>query len=238
MARRPLLALCLAWGVACSAAPFAPPRTLAPVRTPAPPTSPLAVAQEPAAPEAQVGAALAAAGGPSPTRGPTSEPLACGLFNPMPGGFTAGYPADTGLDLAGMKLPVHAIGAGRVDYAEAGHSLWTGRGDTDLAVRIELDQPLPLEDGRVVTHVWYAHLSELAFEQAEGVSDRRRVEAGELLGVSGKANGMWHLHLGLLLGGDTSQRWGSFLLEDEVREVLCGLGKKARLPALSRADRG
>ncbi len=172
-----------------------------------------------------------------PPSGPISEPLSCGLFNPMPGGFAAGYPADTGLDLAGMKSPVFAIASGAVDYAEAGHSLWTGRGDTDLAVRIELDEPIELSDGRVVTHLWYAHLFELAFEQPQGAPQRRRVAAGEYLGLSGKANGMWHLHLGLLLG-DTSQRWGTFLLEDEVRSVLCGLGKESKLPALAKKGQG
>ncbi|NUP05603.1 MAG: hypothetical protein HOW73_06035 [Polyangiaceae bacterium] len=167
--------------------------------------------------------------------GPSSDALSCGLHNPMPGGFAAGYAADTGLDLAGMKTPVFALASGNVDYAESGHSLWTGRGDTDLAVRIELDEPIVLADGRKVTHAWYAHLYELAFEQEEGVVKRRRVAAGEYLGLSGRANGMWHLHLGLLLDGDTTQRWGSFLLEDEVRSVLCGLKTKTRLPALSRS---
>jgi hypothetical protein len=167
--------------------------------------------------------------------GPASEPLACGLHNPMPGGYAAGYAADTGLDLAGMKSPVFAIASGAVDYAEAGHSLWTGRGDTDLAVRIELDEPIELEDGRRVTHVWYAHLYELAFEQKGGAKKRRRVAAGQYLGLSGRANGMWHLHLGLLLDGETTQAWGTFLLEDEVRGVLCGMRKKSRLPASTKA---
>lgn len=167
---------------------------------------------------------------PAQETGVSSEAMSCGLWNPMPDGFAAGYAADTGLDLAGMKLPVFAIAAGKVDYAEGGHSLWSGRGDTDLAVRIELDEPISLGDGRSVTHVWYAHLVELAFEQEEGAQTRLSVKAGQQLGISGRANGMWHLHLGLLLDGDTSQRWGSFLLEDEVRTVLCGLRPRTRLP--------
>lgn len=162
--------------------------------------------------------------------GVSSEAMSCGLFNPMPDGFAAGYAADTGLDLAGMKVPVFAIAAGKVDYAEGGHSLWSGRGDTDLAVRIELDEPIAISGNRTVTHVWYAHLSGLAFEQKEGAEMRLSVKAGQQLGVSGRANGMWHLHLGLLLDGDTSQHWGTFLLEDEVREVLCGLRPRTRLP--------
>jgi hypothetical protein len=41
---------------------------------------------------------------------------------------------------------------------------------------------------------------------------------------------MHHLHLGLLEDGDTSQSWGTYLREDEVREVLCGLRARSRLP--------
>jgi murein DD-endopeptidase MepM/ murein hydrolase activator NlpD len=152
----------------------------------------------------------------------------------MPGAFTAGYAADTGLDLAGIKMPVFAVASGRVVYAEAGHSLWSSPRDTDLAVLIELDEPLAFGD-RSITHVWYAHLSELAFEQPSDATSRRRVHGGERLGTSGVANGAWHLHLGLLLDGVTTQRWGSFLLEDEIRQVLCGLRARQRLPTGARA---
>jgi len=172
----------------------------------------------------------------NPSAEPPSDPLSCGIHNPMPGGLAAGYAADTGLDLVGPPSPVYALAAGAVDYAERGHSLWSGPRDTDLAVRIALDEPIALADGRKVTHVWYAHLSELAFEQPSGAAKRRHVRAGERLGVSGRARGVNHLHLGLLLDGDTSQTWGTFLLEDEVRQVLCGLRSKHRLPKITRAD--
>jgi murein DD-endopeptidase MepM/ murein hydrolase activator NlpD len=132
-----------------------------------------------------------------------------------------------------MALPVFAIADGVVEYAEAGHTLWTGPGDTDLAIRIRLDQPIAFKD-RKITHAWYAHMNELAFEQAQSSKERRRVKAGEYLGTNGKANGMWHLHLGLLLDGDTSQGFGTFLLEDEVRAVLCGMRAKQRLPLLPK----
>lgn len=154
-------------------------------------------------------------------RGPT-------LFNPMPGGVLAGYRADTGLDLAGMPSPVHALTAGRVLYAEDGHTRWNGRRDTPLAVLLELDVPL-LFDGRRVTHAWYAHLS--AVERVVRPGEPVRVEAGEKLGTSGRANGSYHLHLGLLLDGETRQTWGSYLLEDDVRRALGGLRHLSRLPA-------
>ncbi|MBL9023289.1 MAG: hypothetical protein JNL21_13905 [Myxococcales bacterium] len=173
---------------------------------------------------------------PEPDPSSLAPKLACGLHNPMPGAFTAGYAADTGLDLAGIKMPVFAVASGRVVYAEAGHSLWSSPRDTDLAVLVELDEPLAFGD-RSITHVWYAHLSELAFEQPSAAPSRRRVRGGERLGTSGVANGAWHLHLGLLLDGVTTQRWGSFLLEDEIRQVLCGLRARQRLPTGAIAPR-
>ncbi len=184
--------------------------------------------------EASTYAAAPAPPPPKPENASTAEPslsedLGCGLHSPMPGAYTAGYAADTGLDLAGIRLPVHAIAAGTVVYAEAGHSLWASPRDTDLAVLVELDQPLQHGERRI-THAWYAHLSALEFEQAPDAEVRRRVVAGERLGVSGVANGAWHLHLGLLLDGDTSQRGGAFLLEDGVRAALCGLRPRQRLP--------
>jgi murein DD-endopeptidase MepM/ murein hydrolase activator NlpD len=144
----------------------------------------------------------------------------------MPGGFMAGYRGDTGLDIAGNRLPVYAIAAGTLDYAEPGHTVWTGPRDTPNCVRIELDAPI-LWKGRRITHVYYAHLSELALHQPEGSPTRLRVQAGERLGVSGVANGSPHLHLGFLLDGEVEQTWGTYLLEDEIREVLGGYRRGA-----------
>ena len=141
----------------------------------------------------------------------------------------AGYRADTGLDLAGSPRPVYAIASGTLDYSEPGHTLWSGPRDTNNTIRIELDEPIPFGD-RKITHVWYAHLSELERVQPEGAPVRARVEGGERIGVSGTARGSPHLHLGMLLDGDVSQRWGTFLLEDDVRAVLGGYRKGHRLP--------
>ncbi|MBW2453388.1 MAG: hypothetical protein JRI68_02705 [Deltaproteobacteria bacterium] len=160
---------------------------------------------------------------------PRSPPLPNGLHNPMPGGVMAGYRGDTGLDLAGNRQPVYAIAAGTLDYSEPGHTLWTGPGDTDHTVRLRLDEPIAYR-GRHITHAWYAHLSELRYRQPEGADEPIHVAAGEQLGISGVANGSPHLHLGLLLDDVVSQRWGSYLLEDQIREVLGGYGHRKRLP--------
>jgi murein DD-endopeptidase MepM/ murein hydrolase activator NlpD len=153
------------------------------------------------------------------------------LRSPMPGGQMAGYYGDTGLDIAGRYQPVYAIAAGTLDYAERGHTVWRGPRDTDYCVRIELDEPIPYR-GRRITHLYYAHLSAVAFAQAEGATPRRHVEAGERLGVSGIANGVPHLHLGLILDGRVDQEYYADVLREwEVRAILGGYRKGARLPS-------
>lgn len=152
------------------------------------------------------------------------------LHSPMPGGQMAGYYGDTGLDIAGRYQPVYAIAAGTLDYAERGHTVWRGPRDTDYCVRIELDQPIEYR-GKRITHLYYAHLSAVAIPQAEGALPRRHVEAGERLGVSGIANGVPHLHLGLILDGRVDQEYYADVLREwEVRAVLGGYRKDARLP--------
>ena len=160
----------------------------------------------------------------------TAPRLASGLFSPMPGGHLAGYAADTGLDIAGFRLPVFALAAGTLDYAEEGHTRWNGRGDSRLALRLALDEPIAVPGAsRRVTHVWYAHLTSVEIAQAEGALPRAHVEGGQVLGVSGFANGAPHLHLGMLLDGDVSQDAGTFLGEDEIRVVLGRLSARGRL---------
>lgn len=165
---------------------------------------------------------------PEPPR-PRSALLPGGFYNPMPGGVFAGYQADTGLDVAGSPRPVYALAAGTLDYSEPGHTLWTGPSDTANCVRFELDAPIAWK-GKRITHVYYAHLSALETLQREGEAPRRHVEGGELLGKSGVARHSPHLHIGLLLDGDVSQRyWGTFLLADEVRQVMGGYRNGDRL---------
>ncbi len=149
--------------------------------------------------------------------------------DPMPGGVLGGYAGDTGLDIGGTKLPVFAIAAGTVDYAEWGHTRWTGPKDTAFCVRVTLDEPVAYR-GHKITHVYYAHLSAVEAAQAEGAPQHRHVAAGERLGTSGIANGSWHLHLGLLLDGQVEQDdWTYILREDEVRAVLGGYKNGQRL---------
>jgi murein DD-endopeptidase MepM/ murein hydrolase activator NlpD len=148
----------------------------------------------------------------------------------MPGGQMSGYYGDTGLDISGRYQPVYAIADGQLDYAERGHTVWRGPRDTDFCVRLELDEPIVYR-GKRITHVYYAHLSAVAIPQAEGDLPRRRVEAGEQLGVSGIANGVPHLHLGLIIDGRVDQNYYADVLREwEVRAVLGGYAKGARLP--------
>ena len=161
---------------------------------------------------------------------PTSLKLRSGLHSPMPGGQMAGYHGDTGLDISGRFRPVYALAAGTLDYAERGHTVWRGPRDTDYCVRIELDTPLVYR-GQRVTHLYYAHLSAVEAVQPENAPVRRHVAAGERLGVSGIANGVFHLHLGLVLEGRVDQEYYSDVLREwQVREVLGNYKQNERLP--------
>jgi murein DD-endopeptidase MepM/ murein hydrolase activator NlpD len=163
--------------------------------------------------------------------GPRSPPLRDHrLHSPMPGGYVGGWYGDTGLDIAGNHLPVYAIAAGTLDYAERGHTLWMTPPDTPLSVRLALDEPLPFK-AHHVTHVYYTHMSRLEFEQVEGSQVRRHVEAGELIGVSGIGNHVAHLHLGLLLDGLVEQdSWEGILREDDIRKLFGGYRNGELLP--------
>jgi murein DD-endopeptidase MepM/ murein hydrolase activator NlpD len=160
-----------------------------------------------------------------------SSPLRNGsLRSPLPGGILAGYDGDTGLDIGGTSLPVHAIAAGTLDYSERGHTRWVGRSDTAFSVRLALDVPIAL-GGRRVTHVYYTHMASLVHAKAEGSAGVVRVAAGERLGVSGRANGVPHLHLGLLCDGHVDQAsWEHIAREHEIRRLLGGYKNGERLP--------
>ncbi len=147
----------------------------------------------------------------------------------MPGGVLGGWNGDTGLDVSADHRPVHALAAGTLDYSERGHTPWTRGKDTPNSVRLKLDAPLAW-NGRRVTHVYYTHLSSLATVQHEGDAERKHVEAGELLGVSGIGNGVPHLHIGLLLDDDVEQdSWSTILVEGDIRKVFGGYKNGERI---------
>ncbi|MFI5299348.1 MAG: hypothetical protein ACHREM_14735 [Polyangiales bacterium] len=161
---------------------------------------------------------------------PSPSLRAAALRSPIPGAVFAGYVGDTGLDLASPPRTVHALADASVDYAESGHTRWVGPHDTPLCVRLTLDSPIVWRGRHHITHVYYAHLSKLAFEQREGATPKRHVRAGEPLGTSGVANGLPHLHLGLLLDGEVEQDdWTFILREADVREALGGYRNGERL---------
>jgi hypothetical protein len=153
-------------------------------------------------------------------------------MSPLPGGVLSGYAGDTGLDIAANHARVFAIAAGTLDYAERGHTRWVHGRDTPNSVRLALDAPMAFRKRRI-THVYYTHLSALAFAKAEGDTRNIHVEAGESLGVSGIGNGMPHLHIGLLLDGRVEQdSWEFILREQDIREVFGGYRNGERLAPL------
>jgi murein DD-endopeptidase MepM/ murein hydrolase activator NlpD len=164
---------------------------------------------------------------------PPSPPLKnTTLRSPMPGGTMAGYQGDTGLDIAGRYLPVYAIASGVLEYSERGHTLWTGPNDTAMSIRVRLDAPIPFGTHRI-THAYYTHLSALVTEQPESSTVKKHVASGERIGTSGIANGVPHLHLGLLLDGHVEQdSWEFILREDAIRRVLGGYRPGELLPRI------
>lgn len=128
---------------------------------------------------------------------------------------------DTGVDISARFKPVYAMAAGTLDYSENGHTLWKYGHDTPNSVRVALDVPLEYK-GHRVTHLYYTHLSALENTKHEGdLGTVIHVEAGELIGVSGVANGVPHLHLGLLLDNRVEQdTWDSLLLPPDVQKLM------------------
>jgi murein DD-endopeptidase MepM/ murein hydrolase activator NlpD len=150
----------------------------------------------------------------------------------MPGGYVGGWYGDTGLDIAGNRLPVYAIAAGTLDYSERGHTPWMDPPDTPYSVRLALDEPIPWKETHRVTHVYYTHMSKLEVDQSESAPVHRHVEAGEQIGVSGVGNHVAHLHLGLLLDGQVEQdSWEWILRDDAIRRLFGGYKNGELLPA-------
>lgn len=151
----------------------------------------------------------------------------------MPGGYLGGWAGDTGIDIAGDHLAVHAIADGTLDYSERGHTHWTRGRDTPFSIRLALDTPIPWGPNgeRRITHVYYTHLSALVTTQPEDAPVHKHVVGGEKIAVSGIGNGTPHLHLGLLLDGQVEQdSWTYILREGEIRQAMGGYRNGTLLP--------
>lgn len=168
-------------------------------------------------------------GTPSPPA--TSAPLRnAALHSPMPGGAMGGWQGDTGVDISGRFLPVHAIAAGTLEYSEWGHTRWRTPPDTPFSVRLRLDVPIQV-GAHKVTHVYYTHLSAVVTNQPESSPTKKHVAAGERIATSGIGNHVPHLHLGLLLDDQVEQdSWEFILREDAVRRVMGGYRNGETLP--------
>jgi hypothetical protein len=148
----------------------------------------------------------------------------------MPGGSVGGWYGDTGVDISGRFLPVHAVADGVLEYSEWGHTLWTQKGDTPFSIRLRLDVPIAFGAHRI-THVYYTHLSHVVQNQPEGTSSPKHVVAGERIATSGIGNHVAHLHLGFLLDNQVEQdSWEFILRDDAIRKVLGGYRNGEVLP--------
>lgn len=154
------------------------------------------------------------------------------LRSPMPGGWIGGWYGDTGVDISGRFLPVHAIADGVLEYSEWGHTRWVGRGDTPYSIRLRLDHPIA-HGNRRITHVYYTHLSAVVTNQPESSTTKKHVASGERIATSGIGNGVPHLHLGLLLDDQVEQdSWDFILREDACRRVMGGYSNGEKLPEM------
>jgi hypothetical protein len=157
-----------------------------------------------------------------------------GFLNPVPGvDFRAnrgGYAGDTGLDIHGPEgTAVTAAFPGRIVYAEQGHSAQASQSSSSRrktpqhSVLVELDQPFTFK-GKTIRYAWYSHLQGL--DPAVAGKNGMRISAGQRLGAMGIANGVSHLHFGLV--GDREQR--VHLTHTEIRELFNRGGPAAARP--------
>lgn len=108
------------------------------------------------------------------------------------------YASDTGSDVrAPFGTPILAAADATVLYSEPGHSSWNGPNDTNNSILLLLDQPV-VHRGRPYGLLWYAHLSRLVRHVPDGTRNGPHVEQGEIIGFSGRANGVDHLHFGVV----------------------------------------
>lgn len=186
---------------------------------------------------ALIGGASAATREPTTAFGPTNSN---GFVNPVPGVNLAsnkgGYASDTGLDIHGPEgSDVVAALPGRIVYAERGHSAQMGQSSSSRGYRdqhsvlVQLDQPL-MVNGKQINFAWYSHLQ--ALDPAVAGRNGARIQAGQRLGAMGIANGVSHLHIGLV--GDREQK--VFLNHREIKQLFSGTTSTPR--ATTRAGGG
>lgn len=151
-----------------------------------------------------------------------------GVVNPIPSQNIAsnkgGYAADTGLDiLTPIGSRVVSPVSGILEYAEKGHVRQMGQDANPNApgmqdqhsVRIKLDKPFTFA-GKQVNFFYATHLYQLnnSIANKSGI----KVNAGDLLGLSGVANSVPHVHVGFVKDRDQN----TYLNYQQVRSLLSG----------------
>ena len=131
------------------------------------------------------------------------------------------------------KYATATVKLGDADVTINGIAKGAGMIAPDMATMLSFvatDAPIAL-GARHVTHVYYTHMASLVHAKAEGSAAVVRVVAGERLGVSGRANGVPHLHLGLLCDGHVDQAsWEHIAREHEIRRLFGEYKNGERLP--------
>ena len=124
-----------------------------------------------------------------------------GLIRCMSGTDT-GYAGDEGLDIsAPMGTPVYSPCDGTFRFSEYGHTPWgiskwgSKKDDTPYSIGIYMNTPVTYA-GKTISYVFLTHLSSVVNTIHDGQGGQQ-VKVGELIGYSGTANSVPHLHIGL-----------------------------------------
>lgn len=151
-----------------------------------------------------------------------------GVVNPVPSQNISrnkgGYAADTGLDiLTPIGSRVVSPVSGTIEYAEKGHVRQMGQDANpnmpgmqhQHSVRIRLDKPFKF-GGKEIKFFYATHLYKLNNSIAN--KSNIKISPGDLLGLSGVANNVPHVHVGFVEDRDQN----SFLNYQQVKSLLSG----------------